>query len=185
MIAKFITLGPGKALDNANNSTKSLLDNHFFLSHKVLCATANTPPNPWSAIIVKATNKSLQEFHKLELHKKNKKYVFSKFCSYIKEKKIKKIIQKLLKSIDLNIQYQIIPTLYLISGYSKYLLNNTPLDVEIKELSDKIIIMLLQNNCDKIKIKTQIILFNNKFELWKKNDKKEQIMYFIKSYYFM
>ena len=130
--------------------------------------------------------KALLQFYTLDLHKKYKSLPFSTFCSLIQKENIKLIIKKLLQSIHLSIKPELVLTLYLICGYSKFILNNKQIDLEIKNISEKIITILHYNNNNKIDIlllKKLLLEFSKKFIIWKKNDKQEQIQYLIKSYY--
>ena len=106
--------------------------------------------------------KRLHVLRSLELTIKNKEFSFPKFCSFIQRKDIKDIVGDLLKSINLSIKKEVVLTIYLISGYSKYVLNNTPLDIEIKEMSDDII-NYINSNCEKNNLSNKLVLFLSVF----------------------
>ena len=118
----------------------------------------------------------------LKLDKKNKALTFTNFCFYIQKKNVKDKVKQFINYMQLTIKPEVILTIYLISGYSKFLLNNTPLDLELKQLSDNIILNI-NRECDKKTLFDKFIEYSNKFTIWKKNDLKEQTKYYIKSYY--
>ena len=122
---------------------------------------------------------------------------FYQFCKLIQRKSLLEESRNFLVLLNLSCKPQILLTVFLISKYSKFVLSNDKLDENLLLLCNQIIekitnyCILLekqekqeqekQEKIEKILIKLMLI-FNNRFEKWKKKDLKSQLTYYAMSY---
>ena len=133
------------------------------------------------------------EFNRLinKLNNCSENLSFEKFTKFMRRKYLKKRVTDFLNYLELKIRPEIFISIYLIKGFPKYVLNN--IEDKIYLLSKTIIQNInifyedIENNIDNKKlinlIKKTIVLFDKKFAIWKKEDIKEQIIYYSNSYY--
>ena len=118
----------------------------------------------------------------------NNKYKFSfeQFCKFIQEKNVLQEATLFLEELTIKLKPQLLLTIYLLNGYKKYLLhleNDKNLIILCKTIVNNIDSYLQSNDTQtKSLLKTTIILFNKRFESWKKKDVNSQIIYYCNSF---
>ena len=126
------------------------------------------------------------EYQQLQTLKQTN-YKFNDFCKLIQTKSLLQESKSLLESLTLSFKPQILLTVFLISKYSKFVLNNDKLDENLLLLCNQIIrnieSYITKNNSNiKPVLQKLITIFSDRFQKWKKKDLKSQLTYYALSY---
>ncbi len=117
-----------------------------------------------------------------------KQLSFNEFTKKIQQYSLKKKVQEFLHFLKIkNIRCSVFLIIYVINGYSKYIMDDSEISTNLIELSTKILnnVKLLIEKKSNLNndIKNQIIEFNKQFTEWKKQDYEKQLIYYSDSYY--